>query len=117
MSKRQAFSREFKLEAVRLLQSGEKPAADLARELGVPRNRLYKWHDEVAGKGADGVFPGHGRRPGTEAELAKLKRENWHLPHSYRQARCWISQLVVLCEALAQMPAYPLDQPHLRAQQ
>ena len=47
MSKRQSFSREFKLEALRLLELGEKPAADLARELGVPRNRLYKWRDEV----------------------------------------------------------------------
>lgn len=79
MSKRQTYSREFKLEAVRLLQSGEKPAADLARELGVSRNRLYKWRDEVAGKGADSVFPGHGRRPGAEAELARLKRENAQL--------------------------------------
>lgn len=35
MSKRPSYSREFKLEAVRLLKSGEKPAADLARELGV----------------------------------------------------------------------------------
>ena len=79
MSKRQAYSREFKLEAVRLLQSGEKPAADLARELGVPRNRLYKWRDDVAGKGADAVFPGHGRRPDAETELVKLKRENAQL--------------------------------------
>ena len=53
MSKRQSFSREFKLEAVRLLQLGEKPAADLARELGIPRNRLYKWRDEVNKKATE----------------------------------------------------------------
>lgn len=40
--KRQRFTRELKLEAVRLLERGEKSAAALARELGVPRNRLYK---------------------------------------------------------------------------
>ena len=76
MSKRPSYSREFKLEAVRLLKSGEKPAADLARELGVRRNQLYKWRDELQDKGPDTAFPGHGRRRGAEAELAKLKREN-----------------------------------------
>ena len=42
---RQAFSREFKLEAVRLLEEGKKPAAELARELGIRRNQLYKWKE------------------------------------------------------------------------
>lgn len=40
--KRMTFSREFKREAVHQLALGKKPAAELARELGVPRNRLYK---------------------------------------------------------------------------
>ena len=39
---RQRFSREFKLEAVRLLEQGGKPATQLAMELGIQRNRLYK---------------------------------------------------------------------------
>jgi transposase len=42
MKRRQKFSREFKLEAIRLLEEGKKPAADLARELGIRRNQLYK---------------------------------------------------------------------------
>jgi transposase-like protein len=37
MTKRNTFSREFKIEAVRLLEKGDKNASDLARELGVPR--------------------------------------------------------------------------------
>jgi transposase len=40
--KRVRFTKEFKLEAVRLLQRGEKPAAQLTLELGVGRNQLYK---------------------------------------------------------------------------
>lgn len=36
--KRKRFSREFKLEAVRLLESGDQSGADLARQLGVRRN-------------------------------------------------------------------------------
>ena len=46
MQKRQTFSKEFKLEAVRLLETTDKPAADLARELGVRRNQLYKWQEK-----------------------------------------------------------------------
>ncbi len=32
MQKRKTFTREFKLEAVRLLERGDRPAAELARE-------------------------------------------------------------------------------------
>jgi transposase len=45
--KRKDFSPEFKREAVRLLDAGEKPAADFARELGVRRNQLYKWKGRI----------------------------------------------------------------------
>ena len=37
---RQAFSREFKVEAVQLLEEGKKPAAEVARELGVVQRFL-----------------------------------------------------------------------------
>lgn len=79
MKKRPSYSKEFKLEAVRLLERGEKSAADLARELGIRRNQLYKWQEQVTAKGKDEVFPGHGRRTGTEGELARLQRENERL--------------------------------------
>jgi transposase len=79
MTKRKNFTREFKLQAIHLLDSGEQKAADLARELGVSRNRLYKWKEQLQAKGKDGVFPGHGRRAGREAELARLQQENERL--------------------------------------
>ena len=47
MKKRNQFTREFKLEAVRLLEEGDKPPADLARELGIRRNQLYKWKEAI----------------------------------------------------------------------
>ena len=46
MGKRRRFTQEFKSEAVRLLEAGGRPAAEIARELGVPRNRLYKWQEQ-----------------------------------------------------------------------
>ncbi len=51
MQKRQTFTREFKLEAVRLLERGDRPAAELARELGIKRNQLYKWQEQLSAKG------------------------------------------------------------------
>jgi transposase len=75
MGKRVRFSKEFKLEAIRLLESGKKPAVELALELGIRRNQLYKWKEQLAGKGAT-AFSGPGRRPASqESEVARLKRE------------------------------------------
>jgi len=77
-TKRKRYTREFKLEAIRLLEEGRKPPADLARELGINRNQLYKWQEQLQAQG-DAAFPGHGRQPAAEAELARLKRENERL--------------------------------------
>ena len=74
MQKRQTYSKEFKLEAVRLLDTTDKPAAELARELGIKRNQLYKWQDQLQTKGQD-AFPGKGRRAEKDDEIARLKRE------------------------------------------
>lgn len=77
MTDRKTFTSEFKREAVRLLALGEKPAAQLARELGIKRNQLYKWQEEIE-KHGEAAFPGKGRRSSSEslaAENARLKRE------------------------------------------
>jgi len=79
MTKRTTYSKEFKVEAVRLLELGDKKATDLARELGVTRNKLYQWREQLKGKSTDDAFPGSGRRGPESAELAALKRENARL--------------------------------------
>lgn len=68
------YSPEFKREAVRLLIESDKPGAQLARELGVRRNRLYKWKTEIDSHG-DEAFPGHGKRPQQQDDTEKLKKE------------------------------------------
>lgn len=78
MQKRQRFTAEFKREAVRLLKAGDRPAAVIARELGIPRNRLYKWASDLDTKGA-GAFVGSGRPKASHDQLAKLQRENERL--------------------------------------
>jgi len=43
MGTRKQFTPEFKREAVQLLESGSRPGSEIARELGIARNQLYKW--------------------------------------------------------------------------
>ena len=76
MNKRRTrkYTSEFKREAVRLMESSEKPASDVARQLGVRRNQLYKWKEQLDRRGAK-AFPGGGRQRGKVDELTRLRRE------------------------------------------
>jgi transposase len=75
VSKYQRYSKEFKTEAVRLLEQADKPAAQIALSLGIRRNQLYKWRDEIRGKG-EVAFAGSGRKTADqEAEVVRLRRE------------------------------------------
>ena len=73
MSRRQ-FSREFKLEAVRLVRERGVAVAQAARDLDVHENVLRKWVRDVA---ADPVhaFPGQGQMKPEQAEIERLKKE------------------------------------------
>ena len=82
MGRRVRHSREFKLEAVRLLELGQKSPTQLALELGVRRNQLYKWKEQLTGKGQKERFvdlavsrPGGGRGCPAEARVAKVTEE------------------------------------------
>lgn len=71
---RRKFSREFKLEAVRLVRERGVAVAQAARGLDVHENVLRKWVKEFA---ADPVhaFPGHGQMRPEQLEIDRLRRE------------------------------------------
>ena len=71
---RRRFSREFKLEAVRLIRERGVSAAQAARDLDVHENVLRKWVKEF---GSDPVqaFPGHGQMKPEQQEIERLRRE------------------------------------------
>ena len=50
------FTREIKLEALRQLEESTRPVTELARELGIRPNQLYKWKDQLIRKQED-AFP------------------------------------------------------------
>lgn len=72
---RTTYSKDFKLMAVRRMREGALNATDLALDLGIRRNQLYKWAKAFDAKGADG-FQGAGRLPAEqESELTRLRRQ------------------------------------------
>lgn len=73
------YSKEFKLEAIRLMNETDRPASQIAMELGIRRNQLYKWKEQMAKKG--GVPSAKRGRPKKvdESEVSKLQRENKRL--------------------------------------
>jgi transposase len=75
MTKRNTFSKEFKLEAVRKLERGDKSPNEIAMDLGVRRNQLYKWQTQLKEKGHS-AFCGSGRKPLNQSdEVTRLRRE------------------------------------------
>ena len=68
------FEPEFKVKAVRLLESSQKSQAQIARELGVADSTLSQWRKDLAEHGTD-AFPGSGHQTPLEEENRQLKRE------------------------------------------
>jgi len=79
MKKQGRYPKEFKIEAVKLLNLGDKPASELARELDVKRTLLYRWKGQVTEKG-ELAFSGSGRPKNDQlSENVRLKKENARL--------------------------------------
>jgi len=75
MGTRRQFSREFKLEAVRLVKQRGVTVAQAARDLDVHENVLRKWIRELAADPQQ-AFPGKGVMKSEVAEIERLKKEN-----------------------------------------
>ena len=68
------YTRDFKLEAVRLSESSEKTVAQIARDLGIPERVLYRWRRELREQ-PEQAFPGKGHQSELEEENRRLRRE------------------------------------------
>jgi transposase len=73
-SKRQRFTPEYKLEAVRLSEEGTKSIAAVAADLGIPANQLHRWRRQHADRGVT-AFPGSGKINSHDEELHRLRRD------------------------------------------
>jgi len=75
---RRTFTREFKIEAVKLVTEQGRSVAEAARNLGIGENLLRKWK-QALDAASDRAFPGHGHLPALEEELRRLRAENERL--------------------------------------
>ena len=78
MRTRRSFSREFKVEAVRMIAEQGQSATEVARDLGIHPNMLRKWKQQLAAK-PEQAFPGNGKLSAEQEELRRLQQENRQL--------------------------------------
>lgn len=74
MASRRRFSREYKLEAVRLVVERGVSMSQAARDLDLHVNSLRKWVQDYQAD-PQHAFPGEGQQKPDAAELTQLRRE------------------------------------------
>jgi transposase len=70
---RRTYTEEFKREAVRLMETSGKPVAQIARDLGINDNNLYRWRGLYSSQSQNSP---NGNVGAMEAELKRLRGEN-----------------------------------------
>jgi transposase len=79
VEKRRVFTREFKIEAVRLVSEGKHRVAEVSESLGIRPDMLRAWKRQLEGRpraSARDIFPGRGKVSSQEEEMSSLRREN-----------------------------------------
>ena len=69
---RKRYSKEFKLEAVRMLEAGDRTGQQIEVDLGIGSGQVYKWRKELGASGQR-AFPGNGTP--RDEELVRLRKE------------------------------------------
>ena len=76
MAKHQpSYTKEFKQEAVHLVETSKKSKSEIARDLGISDSALSKWC-KAFGNDGERAFPGKGHQTALEEEVRRLQREN-----------------------------------------
>jgi transposase len=72
--RRRVFSREFKLETVKLVTERRMAVVQPARDMDVAESVLRRWVNDVAAD-TQHAFPGHGQLRPEQQEIDRLRRE------------------------------------------
>ena len=78
MTKRKQYTKEFKLDAIRLVTEQGYKCAEAARNLGINANMLGRWIQEYR-QSEDEAFRGNGKPTAEQEELRRLRDENRRL--------------------------------------
>ena len=74
--KYRTYTKEFKLEALELLRTSGKSAAQIERDLGITTGLLLKWRDRYQVKAANGAATlGSSDLAAAQAEVRQLRRQ------------------------------------------
>lgn len=68
------YTKEFKQEAVRLVETSGKSITQIARELGISESAIHHWRKELAKHGEE-AFPGKGHQTALEEENQRIQRD------------------------------------------
>jgi len=91
---RKSYTREYKLNAVRLTIGGDGSVTQVARDLGLNKNTLHNWRRQYRQDEQD-VFPGKGKLKPADDELRQLRRENQTLRDEVKflkRAAVWLAR-------------------------
>jgi len=75
MEKRRTYDTQFKIETVRLITEQGMSSIQVAKDIGVHANTIYKWVQQYKAN-PDDAFPGKGHLKPEDEELRKLRRRN-----------------------------------------
>ena len=76
---RRSYDKQFKMVTVKLVLEDSMPVSEVAKELGIHYNGMYKWISEYEEYG-ESAFPGHGTALYSyQYEIKKLKVANMEL--------------------------------------
>lgn len=73
--KKKSYTRQFKVDAVKLITEQGYKASEAARNLGINPNLLYRWKGQFEADAAQS-FPGKGHMTPEKEEIARLLKEN-----------------------------------------
>lgn len=73
--KRQNYSKEFKVNAIRMVIHEGRKASEVARELDIQPNMLYLWKRKYL-EDQQESFPGKGKLKSKDEYIRQLEREN-----------------------------------------
>jgi transposase InsO family protein/transposase-like protein len=73
--KRKTYSREFKRETLRLVETSDLSIAQIERDLGLSKGQVHHWKRQLARDGEE-AFPGKGKLKPEDELIRQLKREN-----------------------------------------
>ena len=76
--RRKHYSKQFKIDAVKLVTEQDFNVSEAARNLGIHHSSLRRWKRELESDGNQ-AFPGKGNLSAEKQELDRLRKENKRL--------------------------------------